>query len=750
MTDAIDRAQGLDQCKTAMTPDRFLEEGGAFARQYKECVDNNVRFAGASDEEAKEYCKSDYEQGKQQYCEKQLQLNRNVETTRPAPTPPPADDDALYIQRREEAKSQETQASASEETLNKKQEELDAQKQASSIPATTPPTPPVIPTNTASAQKIVEVPSILAQVNGMEISCTSRHAGARPALNAARKCMMDEGKKLGYIPTSQPFDYTSELKEQVVAYSDTAENYYWEVKGIGMFKKATPEDAAPTTECQQLRDLQEEITVLEKNLIKLETEKKDLDAQATTNPQFAKIAREINQNLDPDATTTEERNFKFDYFDITRQINSLKGAGNFSIQKKKQQAEELKPRCNQSVVTASTGSSTPTPTSTNSSTPSVLYKVEEVGDILTPEELAQYGLPPSMNTFNARILTTTWNSNGKISYDVKYPSEATNKQEAIALITQKIKTEGIAKSPPQPNFVYPGTLEPRPERPLTPTQVVQPAGNAPCTELEQVNTLLEEVKKVRNDATDKREAIEDADATETRKTEYDQLRAIEQRETNKIIGLMNRKRILEAECKQEPPPPKPTTPQPELTPAQRYDKTLTDTITNTGVPIEPDVISVENNTITTSAIRSRGTTAASQAADNLNIREAFRRNFDESKPKDKTVNNEVISSPTSQNPNRVVYKTTVKATYDAKTTAPPPKEQSTVVETTAVTPAPAVAPQKEQPPMSNEKMEQRQQVAETRKDVQGERTSATQTNNTRAAKTNSYPLKYTPGPTDKR
>lgn len=767
MADAIDRAQKLDQCKTAMTPDRFLEEGGPFAREYKECIDNNIRFGGTTQSEAEEYCKPVYEQGQKEYCEKQVELNNNIQVIKPTPTPtpPPAENDPTYLQRREEAKSQETQAAASEETLKKKQEEIDAQKEAA--PPTSPvptATPAVVQPTTASTSEAVAVPSILPKVNGMEISCISRQQGARPALNAARKCMIDEGKKLGYVPTSQPFDYTSELKEQ-------DENYYWEVVGMGMFKKATPEEASPTAECQQLRDLQEEIKVLENNLTKLEAEKKDLDAQAVTNPKFAKIAREIDQNLDPDAETTEERNFKFDYFDITRQIKNLK-AGTFSIPKKKEQAEELKPKCNQAAsteaaatspeargqapasapqaVAADTGSAATAPSSDSSSKPSVLYKVNSVDDVLTPEELARYEMT-KQTKLNAQIELATYQSNTKLTYSINYPEEATSKQSAIELITQRIKTQGIAGRPPQPNFVYPGVLEPRPDRPPPAvSQVIQPAASGPCTELEQVNTQLEEVKKVRDDATNKREAIEDADATETRKTEYDQLTAIEQRETNRLLPLLRRKQILEAECKQAPTTEaRAQAPESNLTPAQRYDKQLTDTISNTGIPVQTDIISVENNTITTTAIRLTSNGAAI-AADTLNTRQAFRKNLDESKPRDKTATNEVLSSPTQQNPRREVYKTTVKATYDSKSTPAPSPQPSQPVEVEKPAPVtPAVAPQREQPPMENAKMQQRQQVAQTREGAQNQRTSETQANNTRAATTNSYPVEYTPGPVSK-
>lgn len=116
------------------------------------------------------------------------------------------------------------------------------------------------------------------------------------------------------------------------------------------------------------------------------------------------------------------------------------------------------------------------------------------------------------------------------------------------------------------------------------------------------------------------------------------------------------------------PSPAPTPappPIPQLTPSQQLDASLTQQIRGTGTEIQPDIVSVENTTITTTAIRLTSN-GAGRAADLLNTRAALQNNFKEQYPKDKQVSNEIVPSPTTQNPSRIIYKTTVKATYDRK------------------------------------------------------------------------------------
>lgn len=106
-------------------------------------------------------------------------------------------------------------------------------------------------------------------------------------------------------------------------------------------------------------------------------------------------------------------------------------------------------------------------------------------------------------------------------------------------------------------------------------------------------------------------------------------------------------------------------PAPQLTPSQQLDISLTQQIQGTGVEIQPDIVFVENTTITTTATRLTSN-GAGRAADILNTRAALRNNFKEQNPKDKQISNEIVPSPTTQNPSRIIYKTTVKATYDRK------------------------------------------------------------------------------------
>lgn len=116
------------------------------------------------------------------------------------------------------------------------------------------------------------------------------------------------------------------------------------------------------------------------------------------------------------------------------------------------------------------------------------------------------------------------------------------------------------------------------------------------------------------------------------------------------------------------PTPLPTaTPTPTTTPAQQFIQNLTQRIELTGIPIEPDGTSIQGNTITTIAVR-LDSSRAGIAADLLNIREAVMRNLDELNPTNKSTNNEFIQRPTAQNVNRVVYKTTTRATYNPRST----------------------------------------------------------------------------------
>lgn len=108
MTDAIDKAQKVNECEQSVTPTEFQQNGGAAASDYKECI----QFYKERDEsytaaQLAELCQEIFDEGKKEYCKNKI--NQQIPTTSPptpsASAPLPVNDDPVYRERRSEARA---------------------------------------------------------------------------------------------------------------------------------------------------------------------------------------------------------------------------------------------------------------------------------------------------------------------------------------------------------------------------------------------------------------------------------------------------------------------------------------------------------------------------------------------------------------------------------------------------------------------------------------------------------------------